>query len=149
MIPSGADGDCCVGKSLWIQVGQPAAAIPTSEFLEHDAFDVVRDSRLAQSWQHSGQLGDELVSIALMDPDRVELEQDLEQLVVQGTVMSLVALARRPTLLVVVDAGTLVHPADEPYRTFAVKNTTHPDIASHLPGDSGYRQLVEPLNVWG
>jgi hypothetical protein len=30
-----------------------------------------------------------------------------------------------------------------------VKNTTHPDIASHLPGDSGYRQLVEPLNVWG
>jgi hypothetical protein len=28
-----------------------------------------------------------------------------------------------------------------------VKNTTHPDIASHLPGDSGYRQLVEPLNV--
>ena len=63
--------------------------------------------------------------------------------------MSLVALARRPTLLVVVDAGTLVHPADEPYRTFAVKNTTHPDIAPHLPGDSGYRQLVEPLNVWG
>src|SRR6266498_1977934 len=36
VIPGRADGDRCVGDSLWILVGQPAAAIPTSEFLKDD-----------------------------------------------------------------------------------------------------------------
>ena len=123
MIPGGADGDCCIGKSLWIQVGQPAAAIPAPEFLENDLFDVIRDSGIAQSWEHGGQLRDKLFSIVLVDSDGVELEQDLEQLVVQGTVLSLVAFARRPTGFVFARVGRLVHRADGPYRKLAVKNT--------------------------
>jgi hypothetical protein len=42
VIPGEADGDRCVGESLWILVGQPPTAIPTSEFLEDDLFDVLR-----------------------------------------------------------------------------------------------------------
>jgi hypothetical protein len=120
VVPGGADGDCCIGKSLWTQFGQPPTAIPTSQFLENDLFHVVGDSGVAQSRQHCGQLRDELLSIILVDPDWVELEQDLEQLVVQGTVLNLVAFPRRPTLLVVARADSFVHPVDEPYRRLAV-----------------------------
>jgi hypothetical protein len=47
VIPDGADGDRHVGESPAIRVDQPAAAMPTSEFLEDDLFDVVRGSRIA------------------------------------------------------------------------------------------------------
>ena len=64
-----------------------------------DLFDVLRRSRVAQPWQDRREFGHELLRIGPVDPDRVELEQDLEQLVVQGAVLSLEALARRLPLL--------------------------------------------------
>ena len=53
-----------------------------------DLFDVLWGSCVAQTWQDRRQFGHELLGIALMDANRVELEQDLEQLVVQGAVLS-------------------------------------------------------------
>ena len=122
MIPGRADGDRCVGESLWILVGQPAAAIPTSELLEHDLFDVLRYSSLPQACQDSRRLGDELLSIVLVDPDRVELEQDFEQLVIESAVQSLVAFARRPTLFVFARSGRFVHAANWPNCRLALTN---------------------------
>ena len=61
-------------------------------------------------WQDSAN--ETVYQQALLDPNRVELEQNLEQLVVQDAVLSLVAFTRRPTLLVFARPVRFVHPAD-------------------------------------
>ena|SRR5712691_6610393 len=71
-----------------ILVGQAATAIPSSEFLENDLFDIIRGADIAQSDQNADRFRNELLGVVLVDPNRVESEQNLEQLVIQGAVVS-------------------------------------------------------------
>ena len=88
-----------------------------------DLFDVLRRSSVAQSWQDGCQFGHELLRIVPVYPNRVELEQDLEHLVVQGAVVGLEGFTRRPPLLGFVDVCSLVHAGNGPYRSLAVNDT--------------------------
>ena len=67
--------------------------------------------------------GDELLSFVLVNANRVELEQNLEQLIVQGAVLRLVAFTCRSTLLVFVHAASFVHQLEERYRRLAVTDS--------------------------
>ena len=80
-----------------------------------DLFDVLRRSCVAQPWQDRREFGHEVLRIGPVDPDRVELEQDLEQLVVQGAVVSLEAFTRRPLLLGFVHVGSFAHAGPGPF----------------------------------
>jgi hypothetical protein len=71
-------------------------------------------NRASRNRHDRRRFGHELFGIALVDADRVELEQDLEQLVVQGAILSLEAFTRRPPLLGFVVVYGLVHAANGP-----------------------------------
>jgi hypothetical protein len=80
---------------LRILVSESATTVPPSQLLLDDRFYVLRKSRVAQSCQDTGRFRDEFLCVVLpVDPNWVDLEQDLEHLVVQGAVLSLETLAR-------------------------------------------------------
>jgi hypothetical protein len=83
-IPGGADGDRGIGETLRILVGQAATTVPPSELLLDDLFDVLRRSCVAQPRQDRREFGHELLGTGPVDPDRVELEQDLGAVIPSG-----------------------------------------------------------------
>jgi hypothetical protein len=75
-------------------VAESAPAIPASQLLLDDAFDVLCDASVTKSRQNTGRFGNELLRIlANVDTNRIDFEQDVDDLVVQGTVLGLETLA--------------------------------------------------------
>jgi hypothetical protein len=75
-------------------VGESTLAIPASQFLLDNALNVLSGAGVAESRQNTGRFGNELLRIVVnVDTNRIDLEQDVDDLVVQGAVPDLETLA--------------------------------------------------------
>ena len=93
-------------------MGQAAPPVPPPQLLLHDPFNVLHRLGVAQARRDGGLFRDELLSVvSRVNPDGVDLQQDVQQLVVQGAVLSLEALVCRPALLGFVHAGNRTVPS--------------------------------------
>src|SRR5687768_2369404 len=88
-IPHRADRDGRVGQTITVKCGETTAPIPASEFFEHDAFNIVGDARLAQASHDAGDLRSGRTPIYRVRAQRVELDEDFEQLVVELSIARL------------------------------------------------------------
>ena len=60
-----------MSEALRILVGESAPAIPASQLLLDDVFDILRKASVAESRQDTGRFGDELLHVvANVDPNR-------------------------------------------------------------------------------
>ncbi len=104
-------------------MGESTTPVPPPELLLDKLFDVIRQSGLAQSCHDRRRFRNELVGVAVVDADRVELKQDLDQRVVQRPILSSKVFARRATLLGFICVGGFVHARNGPYRSLAIADT--------------------------
>ena len=66
-----------------------------------DIFNVLRKPGLAEPRQDTGRFGDELLRVVVnVHANRIDLEQDVEDLVVLGAILRLETLARDTTFFV-------------------------------------------------
>ena len=66
-----------------------------------DGFDILRKASVAESRRDTGRFGDELLRVVFkVDANRIDLEQDVDDLVVQGAILGLESRARGTTVFV-------------------------------------------------
>lgn len=93
-VPHVADRDCGVGEAITIERGELPATVPAAEFLENNTFHVVGEAGLTQPSQDAGCLRRECIGIGGVDAHRVELSEDLQQLVVELAIARLKGVGR-------------------------------------------------------
>jgi len=77
-IPYGADRNGGVGGTITVEGGEAAATVPTVEFFEHDAFNIVGESHLTQTSRDASNFWGECTRIYVVDAQRVELNKNFE-----------------------------------------------------------------------
>jgi hypothetical protein len=75
-IPGGADGNGRIGYTITVDDGVTTVSVPTVQFFEHDALNVISDARLAQASQNAGDLRRGRGSIYRVHSHRIKVDQD-------------------------------------------------------------------------
>jgi hypothetical protein len=77
------------GEAIVVERCKTAATVPTAKFFKHNLFDVVVDAGLMQPSQDAGNLRCERAPTGGVYVERIEVDEDLQQRVVEPAITHL------------------------------------------------------------